>query len=613
MAIAKELFPTVGSSAAAAVNTALIQSFLDDGGGIIGGEGDVFINDTLLVGDNCKLITAPGTTLKLAPSSNTIMVATAQHAVSASAVTVTWSAGKIVSIAWTDHGLAVGDAIVLQGEDGTTAAQWWTTARVTTVTDEDTVVAVVPFQPTASPSGNVTAKRCNRNITVDAELDFNSASNGGGTAIDRVMSVWSFVSDSNIKVRGRDGVKFIAMLAGAISTQLEGIALGGANSDVVKVYGPSTAVSVRSVGMGPEDTISIQAYEPDTFIAYMPCKGNIRGVTVRESLGVSYSGGSGASIVYADPTFVIEGVVLASSDFTGIGNVSSTGVNGLKLVNGRSPGSGGDNLRDVTVRDCTLGADEVSNVVIDTKLHSLTFKTVKFVAPASASHRLVNVLSSQGVDQLVFEDCDLYFGTWPATLGYLVSVNGNAYANTIIFRRCRIRAGSALRCILVANTATVQNIVFDDCDVASVDQMAQISATPTVMPNVTFRGGKYSGVLCGVSVAADGCKVFAGGGAYFYNMSNGLVRPSGSGVNVELYDHGMELDGTSVPFSCQSSATVDLKGPNIRADIGATGVKKTAGNMCFNTGSGRGTVPQNVTVGCDGTNWFNLADPTEVY
>lgn len=612
MAITKELFPVAGDPSAATANTALLQSFIDDGGGVVHGDGDIYINDTLLIGDGEQLFTRPGTRLALANSSNCLMLGTKAFAASWSSVTAVWSAGQQVTITWTAHGLIKGDWICLQGESGTTIAVWWENLQVISISDANTIIVRLPFTPAASPTGALTAKKLQRNVRVDVDLNFRYTNNGGGTSTDRMASIWAFLVDSDIKVRGTDVTKYVAMLAGAVNTHIEAEAYGTTNSDTLKIYGPSLGITATASGAASEDCVSVQALEPAAFIAYMPCRGNIHGVKLKNVNAHAISGGSGGLMIYADGTFVTEGIEIDGGYISGTGsNGTPTPVPAIGIKNG--DGTGNLNVRDVTIKGgVVLASGAAPPVKVMSRIRTLRFDGVRFIPPVAVTDGLVSLLASCGADELIVENVTFDLGAWPATTGYLFVAAGNSIATSIVFRNCTFRGSTAGRVLWVPSTSSVRTVLFDQCEADSIDALVRVDPTPTITPTVIIRGGRYNDVPTGVNARVTGVKVVADG-AYFEDMVNGLVRAEIAGTNVELYERGCTFAGTSKAFVCLTTATVDLKAQHLVADIGATGVNKTAGNACMHVGSTRGTILTGTPVMADGTNWRSILDPSLLY
>jgi hypothetical protein len=606
MGALKVLSPAVNDVSAAASNVTRIQAFIDAGGGELQGTGDIYINDTLWVGDNEVLRNGVGNRLRLAPASNKLMLGTKALDADWSPVTVGWTAGKMAAVTWTAHDLIVGDWIVVQGAN---EADWWDILQVVAVTDADTVTVALPFLPTAAPTGTITAKRCHRNLKVDVELFYDYDNNPSApSGYDRHAAILAFVADSEAVVRGSEVYKYTCMVAGAANLRVDAIGLGTANSDTLKVYGPCRAVEAYATGAGTEDCVTSQALEPAAYIAYMPCKGNIRGLTFDGPVATTNGAGSGAGVIYADDTYISESVVIEGGTFCGRG----TNVPAFQIRPGEDFASGASGstkrIRDVTVRGGSFNAGASQVFGVSASLRSLLLDAPRFYAPDADSYNCLRINAGQH-DEIIVDGVQFDTATWAATTAYFASLVSGVTVRSLIFRNCTWRAGTALRVLNIPSGATIENLIFDGCEAENFNALVRVDGS---LNTVTVRGGRYKGASASNVVnARTSCKVILDG-AYFENLPNGVVRAENSGTVVTLHERGCTFAGTAVPVVCLTSAVVNPKAPSLSLDIGATGINKAAGNMCFNTGA-RGTIPANVPVVCDGTNWFNATNLSQTF
>lgn len=595
------------SESDAAENLARLQSAYQAANGklVIAG-GTVYINDRFLVDDGAHVVTAPGTTIKAAAGSNTLLIGTAPLDESWATVTVTWSAGRTASIAWTGHGRQVGDDVVLQG--GTPAASWDNIFTVTSVTDADNIVVDLPFLPSAGPSGAVTAKRCIRNPYVDVSLDYNFANNPGAAYMDRMASIFAFVSRGEFHIKTQDVYKYGSMLAGAADCDLYVESFVPVNSDTVKVYGPSRNVRVHAVGQAAEDTISSQGLEPSAFIGYMPCKGVINGVEFIDSYCRATTAGSGAAVIYSDDTYSQRGVKISGGELYAGGSIPAVTI---KNGSGFTPASA--LLGDIEVSPAVIGARGAPALDVQTRAGRVIFAPSVVIPPDAATTRIVRVPNGGVVEMLHIRGKRFDMAGWPSATGYFAEIAGGGIARELLIEDCVFLGGSALRLILAAASSSCNTITLRNCVATGVDGLVRIDATPTITPKVIIDGGDYSGVPQGVN-ARTSMTVVICNSPKFADMNLGVLRAELAGTVVEYINDGSRiLTGTSVDFVALTSAVINFKAPNLGVDIGATGVNKAAGNACFNTGTGRGTIPQNRPVVCDGTSWFNATNLSHTF
>lgn len=587
---------------AATRNRSAIQSALDTGGSnLVSGHGIVWMDGPVYVGDNTAFKTTEGVTLKQKAGTNALMVGTKQLLTVASNVTVTWSAGNTAAVGWTGHGCAVGDAVALQGVVGTTAFDWWEVARVSSVVDADNVVLRLPATPSAAPTGQMTAKRCHRNVFIDVAIDYNFAQNPSGAQGNyaRMGVVAGFVADSRIDVRGNDLYKYVCMIAAADNVQ--GSAVNGAlaNSDTLKVYGPTNNVTFYAEGQAAEDCASTQMLEPAAFIAYMPTRGNIHNVTILRPSAANTSAGSGPLVVYADDTFYADGLLIDSGEARSYTNTTP----GINIKSGVGFSSASSKLRNLTIRGTRVSSAGYAAIELNTKINKLMLDGVQLSASGAATVRLIRVPNGGNVDELTIQDVNFNTGAWPTASGYLVEVGNGGVVGTLKFRRCVFRGSSSLRAVLAASGCAVKTIVFDDCDGLNIDVLARIEQAGIT---VVIRSGAYSGVLTIVNMRASGTVVLQGR-PQISGATNAVVRAEIAGTVVDVYADSPPMLTTSPIATCLTTAVVNYKSDAISADLTATGANKAAGNRCFSTVA-TGAIPANRPVVCDGTNWFNATN-----
>lgn len=603
---------SVGDSPSA--NRAAIQAALDAGGRVVidagGSGGDVVINGTVYVGDNTTFETAPGTVLKQADSTNKAVIASKATLATPATVTAAWvnTATASATLTWAGHALSEGDAVVLQGAN---EAEWWLVARVSAVTDANTVVLRLPRPVSAAPTGTLTARRCNRRVNVNVAIDYNRRGNNTAAgATDRMASVVAFLCDSDITVRARDVAKYSLLLAGCDNVTASGTSYPTANSDTVKVYGPAVNMRVHAEGQGPEDCVTTQALEPEQFVPYMPCQGNIYGVTIRDASARATTAGAGAMVVYGDERYITAGIVIEGGEARGMGG----SMHGLVLRGGNTFDPALIKIEDVTVRNILLGASGNHCVSINCRVGRLRLDAARFSPPDSNAMRLLRVNTGGNLDELIIENLNLNVTPWPtASASYGIEISGTGtVTNTLVLRRCRVRGNANLRLILLSN-ATVRTVILEDCDMATLDAVMRNNDVAGV--TVIVRGGRYDGVLSIANMRTSG-RLILQGSPQINNASNGVVRAELAGTVVEVdADSEPILTGTSYLTVALSGAVVHPKSDKLKVDIGGTGnntIGRAAGNRAFAL-TARGTIPANTPVVCDGTKWASAVDTTLTY
>lgn len=597
---------SLGSDPAA--NRAAIQSALDGGGRVVvdaGGSGQsVYIDNTLYIGDDTSLSTAVGTTLAMQSNlGGKLMLGTKASLIAPTPVNITWASGNTVNMAWAGHGLQVGDAVVLQGAN---EAAWWDVVRVTAVVDAGNVTLMMPFLPSAAPTGSVTARRCNRRVAVDVTVDygFSRGNNLAGQNLDRMAVCANFVADSRITVRASDVYKYGLMVSGADNVTAESVSGQVCRSDTLKGYGPLNNVRLTAEGAGPEDCLTVQALEPGAFIAYMPCQGNMRNVVLHPRAAKATTAGSAPVVVYTDDRYK-QDVRIEGGEVRALGGTMP----GLFLRPGNTFAMTASGLTRCVVEDLLMASAGGHVFRTDTKARSITLRRPRFEFPSAGNTYLGNIAGQ--IENFVIEDATIDRGSWPATTGatYGFYFGGtDAAFEVITLRRVNLAAAAgALRFILV--NAPVKTIVLEDCVMASFDSVLRLQSAGIT---VVIRGGSYTGLNIVNFLGVPG-RVVVQGAPVFNNLLNGIARADGAAAVVDIdADSAPAMNGSSVTFTAVNSGKVNIRSDRLSVNIGATGVNKAAGNRAFNT-TAQGTIPANVPVVCDGASWFNATNLSQTF
>jgi len=314
------LVDATASASAAATNAAAIQAAMDAvssangratvrlvSAGLV-----VYVSQTLRIGDGVTLDLG-GLELKAwGAIGNVVTTKAFQSMVSAPvSVTLTWSSGLSVSVAWTAHGRAVGDWVWLNRAD---QGQFSGVFYVQSVTDANNFVVTLRRLPTTSPTGTVVACVANRRVKlVNGVINWNNSggNNGAGYTLHAAILAGAYDVEAR-DISGRDTSKFVLCFGGVAKYRATNVGGDKLNSDTVKVYGPAFGGEVYGVGAGNggDDYTSAQTREPAAYVAYDFCQGDVLGLTVVNA------GGSTATadlILYASPYGVIDGVTFISS------------------------------------------------------------------------------------------------------------------------------------------------------------------------------------------------------------------------------------------------------------------------------------------------------------
>ncbi len=596
------------SLSSAAANTELINSALSGNYPVdITKPGIVYISDTLLVRSGGRLVTGNQTWIKQVAATNKSLVRNYATTLSGQAVVITYTAGRTASVNLVGHGKTVGDSVVIQGVTGGDL-KWNDIFRVHAITDADNFLISLLDIPAAAPTGSPVIYACDRNITVNVNLDYNYTENKSASATpNRMAGAFNYIADSNCQVKGRDTYKYVSQIGGAINCDT--LTGGDSSSDLHKTYGPSRDVRSSVQGSSKDDCASLQCKEPAAFAGYQFSKGPINNCTLKD-LSVTQAGNvpSGAIVILADDQYRHDGIVIS-----GPGSATSNERFGLSIKNGDTFSSTVGSIGKVTVRDLSLGA-KVGQYVANVSAHveHLVIDSVKLLQ-ADIATQWFRQENTSSIKILEFRNINFDAIGYSGAAAYLINLNGAV--DLAIFRNCRasgrVSPDNKVRLCNIG-TAGVKAVRIDGGYYEYMDQLFNIAASNTVTTTIEIGGGAVIKNCSGVIGAASNIKAVLGH-ALFDTVPNGVVRPSGAGILAYVFGGDLSTFVSASAITCVSSGTATPFGANIPVDIGATGITKAAGAACFNTGTGRGTIPQNRPVVCDGANWFNSTNLTQTF
>lgn len=276
------------STNTAAQNTALIQGALDAANAVGGGKielfgsGIVLFVPTLVIYSNTTLIANPGFVLKQAPGNSKVLIKNYAQDSAATTVTLTYTSGRYVSVAWANHGLAVGDYCSIAK---VLPSSFVGVFPVTTVTDANNFIVMLARIPTSAPVATnydlttagavILAKKADVNININLTvLDYDVANNPGATGVSAHGSAFGHIVRSNITTMAVNTLKYSAHIGAALDCDLT---VKGTNthSDLVKGYGPLINCRFVVSGSSNDDGISLQTKEPTAYAQFAWTYGDI--------------------------------------------------------------------------------------------------------------------------------------------------------------------------------------------------------------------------------------------------------------------------------------------------------------------------------------------------
>ena len=609
--------PKIADQGAAARNRAAIQAALDRKGSVsLEGAGIAWIDDTLLIDDDTTLTLAPSLEIKMMSTGTGLgrnLLATKAYADRANTTGISFAngVGLLSVVTWPNHGLTVQDYIWVQGA---TEGVYNQVFRVRQVLTADTFEVALPRLPSAAAAGTILAKRCTRNFHVSGgRWNYNNTENttrsGDLRCMAMVPSIAGFFSLRNLTLVdcSQRGVQ----LGGVADYTLDGITCEGTKGDTVKVYGPAARGKIsKLLGMtGGDDGCSVQPKEADPYAQYRYTSGDVLGLTFEEcaTAGRNDAGAAGAAFcVYVSPNERVDGLVYRKC---GAYHEQSHGF-AIKVGDDFA----GGRVESVRYEDCMLAGDPTSRgIVCSADVGLLEIVRPRFSPAAGGQAMFRQTLNS--IDQLVLEGMVDETCKWASTsTSSLIDISSAAAACRVIeVRGCTLKGSSASfgRVVYLAGAPVVDTVRLTDNSMESLLQAVRVDSGSSTTRRVLVDGGRYASM--GQVVDARDAASVAVRAADFSSITGGVLRCQTDAAVSKLYGGEACTYSSAAPVVCLAPHTADVYGWDLPIDIGATGINKTAGAYCFNTGSGRGTIPQNRAVVCDGTSWFNATNLSHTF
>lgn len=483
---------TAQQTAAAAINTPLIQAALTAGGtvAIPGGLGIVyigaslgFVNSALIYGSNTRMSVGPGTSLTLAAGSTVAMImgsciaaflAGGLSLTGGVAVTLTQNATPCsVNVAWSAHGLLAGNAVMIAGATGTgqRTNPYNGTFPIQAVVDANNFTINTNYPALSAPAGSTTALQANQNVRFD----------GGGTwdCNGNAQTNLATIRNHGIMVAGVEGLVMenITVTNGKqngvpiqYSRNVTVRDLRGPNSDnCLQVMGPCTSIYVRGISGYSNDDFMAIAPGPAVGDAYLNAKGDIIDVRIENVDATAYSSGT---ILHIYPT---DNQVL--DDITIDGVVGNSLQAPLQINIYPPSGNTHGYFGRITYKNCQPC---VSNNL----------------APTFAINKV------QG-DTLTIEDCSYVPGVGASTNNTpwmnLTGTGGNSVIRNLVLNRIRSNgypnAAGSSPVFLFLGGATVNKIMCRDWDiqgaVGGTFKLVLLASAANLVNDIQFEGGCF--------------------------------------------------------------------------------------------------------------------------
>lgn len=564
---------------------------------------DVYVDDTVVIPSGKSLKTAQGTTIKMASGANKMVICNEGLLRAFSTATVAWNSvdGRKFTVSWVAHGLSVGDGFCIQGSNITSFNTVFVAAEGTTA---DSVVAFANKLPTAAPTGSVNVKKLDINTVIDVYADYNKAGGNNGIDKDTMCSVFAFMQDSNIKINGKDANKYISQISGSLNVDID--VSGDSSSDIMKFYGACRDIRGKVSGTSHDDCFSIQAKEPAAFIAYQPAVGPISGVTI-SGFSVqqvdTLKSHSGGFVVYSDDEYEIDGVLVKGGSIRD--SVSPAVV--IRAGNTFSPAS--KLIKDVTIENVNMaGGSAVFNMHVTTKV-----ETVKLINPvlnvSLIATRQIELSNTSDVTRLIIDSWQFDSSQFTSGSTYLVNLQGVLDSFSVINSKIAgTVTGNAARLVQLGALG-VKSVCVKNSNLSYLNQICNVQAGSAVVPKFVYDAVNAencpSGVLCSSNTDV-----------YMYNSTFNTVpaagRSNASGVTVRGFDYGSTYSASTALSATTGGIVVPMTTTTPCNISAATVSKTTPGAFAFST-TVAGTIPANRPVVCDGTNWKDMTNLSNIF
>jgi hypothetical protein len=608
----------VNSTAAATINTTLIQSALTAGGLInLTQTGTVYINTTLLYSSFTRLILGPSTIVRLAPGSNcTMLNSTSAVAFLAGGtpVTLTQGARCAVNVQWTAHGRTVGQGVWLSGS---TPSTYNGVFRVAAVSDANNFTIYTTQFGATAPSGAAKAVVAVQEFQLIGGVwnyDFPNNPTPGASFEAHGIGFYGLIDGYAESVNVQSTEKFNFCVCAVNNLRLKNMKVGPTLSDGIKIYGPSRDVYLDGLyGTTGDDFCSVQTKEPAAFISYqISGGGDCFNINVKNITGAP--GGSGAPFhLYPSDNEVTDMILVENVDAvnsTGsqtpvtIGSVTGSGytVNQIGQVTLRSiNNNSGNNIQISNATISQLIIEELPVIYGSTNISSnTTFLT-------SAGSSVVTELILKGLKSS---------GNPTAGAGAtsVVAFGAGGTFSKIICKDCVIEKGfaaSSISLMTFFGACTVGDFVFEDCylDAASSKFLLAFSTAPSA--------GNTTITVSGCSILGSGC-IDTGGlltgqvklrGSTFSAQSLGLLRTSGGACVIALSSDGTNDFHSTLLFAVTAGTlALTCYGNDLSVDAGLLATTKGQYFSHASAVAGRNAAnQQGPCIAADGTHFYALA------
>lgn len=492
-------------------------------------------------------------------------------------VTINWSAGTSATVTWTNHGLVVGDSIWLQGS---TLSVFNLVATVLAVNDANTVAIQLNYVPSGAPSGQATAVKCDRDITLqcDGLIDYNWPLNTTGTSNinSHAVSMGLIQNFRVFRLNVARAEKYALMTGGIRDGLIVGMHCPITNSDILHMYGPQQNVQAIGIsGNNGDDGVVVHPFEAPGFPNFQWTRGDCIGVRIRgTNIRTSLAAGA-ICVAYpndVDRLFVsfedVNGWTLQGEAVRINASNSANDVADYVYINGVTAQCRyGVHINRLASNVCTVRKLEIVPTTFQPQMDApstgipILISTACVVLDGDVGVNITEPSFGNGAAQFAVQATGTY-----RRLVVRGLINGGATGRAVNIATAQTghlivsmeqRTGDSM----VGGSAVSGNITLVHCD-TQISQVISTSGTSGTI-NVNLHGNRFN------------------------NASGGIVRSTTGTFNIRSAGNNV-IEGTSVPVVAPSGTPVfNVYGFDLALDpIAVTTLGTTNGQFCTSTQAG---------------------------
>jgi len=582
--------------------TGYLQSLLNEGGDIkLEGNGEIVINDTLIVYSDTNLHISPGLTIKRADSTNKPMFKCSMFYDAGVTVTISWTSGELATVNWTGHGQSANDYIWLFGAN---QSPYRGVFFIRSITDANSFVIQLERTPTAAATGTIKAVVPNKNITFDIQgmLDGNSANQSISVGTDRHLSILGGFNLNVINYRFTNSVKYGLCIAAFNDLTVGSVYTPYTGSDCMKLYGPGHHAKIDDVFATycGDDCLSLTAKEPAAFSIYDFSNGDLIDIEIGNVRCDNTAAG----------TFKIYPTDVAFIDDIRINKIKSSGQSGIVETSGlTSCIVGSVRFGSILANEHSSGSIVPIRLDMNGTIDYVSFDKISGYQGA-AGLGFIEVTANTVINKFLATSPSFLTG---AAASYFVLVGGTVRHLEVTKGRFTSLGTFNARCMQI--TGTVTKLIMDSNYFASLDNIVNVTSAATTGIEIVFKFNHINNCF-GALALQQNAKVtlMANSG----NVStNGLVRGNQASKQIDITSLGGNLvtASGSMFIKAVGSEIFSMNGIDIPIDLAF--VTRAVGGVMAKASVNAGTIlAGNVAVN-DMTNaansWKQVSNTTLVF